>query len=462
MPVERCETAALATPNRHLTIEESHERLLELWFLERASAHVLAGWIPKVPNIETKVQMGVHLGQAMANSRALRKRVEALEATHEAKGSAPRGWHDMMLAVDQAADADELLALVYGVVCPAVLDLYCKYISLADPIADAAGRRIVVGAVRDAEERLSWAAQNCISALADERRDAVVRLWEHRAEGQRLPLSALLWAPLDRVPRVARPQSFRRGREGALRLIPRDPLASATDVGLFLHNFLNEEITTLELVARNFYEHPNMPEEFHADMARHTADEARHAQLIARLAREFGVEYGDYPIYVASYEGQYEFEPCEPFSRHELLWRLLLRQTFHEGLALDSLAFEVRKREFLGQPELARVFDFLLADEVFHARSGLTWSRYLCGGDGSAATRERAVAHGYFLERMKRGRARYVAENLDEAIAEVEMLDAMPREGRLPFRRTLNTYAREQAGFSEADIEQIVGWGYVE
>jgi uncharacterized ferritin-like protein (DUF455 family) len=210
-----------------------------------------------------------------------------------------------------------------------------------------------------------------------------------------------------------------------------------------------------------------MPWEFHVDMARQAADEARHARILMRAAADYGVKYGDHPVYVSSYEAQYEFEPCKRGSNRELLWRLLLRQTFHEGLALDSIAFEVRKRSFLCQPELSRVFEFLLADEVFHAQSGLTWSRYLCDGDQTEVIREREVAHAYFLDKVKKGRARFIAENPQKAVDEVIQLENIEKKygrsgkHRLPFHRTVNIRARRQAGFSDEEIKQVVNWGYV-
>ena len=37
-----------------------------------------------------------------------------------------------------------------------------------------------------------------------------------------------------------------------------------------------------------------------------------------------------------------------------------------------------------GQERVARVFDYLLADEVPHVHNGTRWGTYLCDGDGAA------------------------------------------------------------------------------
>ena len=139
-----------------------------------------------------------------------------------------------------------------------------------------------------------------------------------------------------------------------------------------------------------------------------------------------------------------------------------MRQTFHEGLALDSLAFEVRKREYVQQHELAWLFDWLLADEIFHAQAGLKWSRFLCDGDEERVRNERSLAHDYFLMRVKEARARFVATNPEAALAEVEHLDSVAAQtDHPPFAGRLNVAARVAAGFTEEDMQQIVDWGYV-
>src|SRR5262249_46093647 len=152
------------------------------------------------------------------------------------------------------------------------------------------------------------------------------------------------------------------GTAGAMRLIPEDALTDPKGMGLFLHNLINGEYTTMELVSRCLYEHPDLPPPFQMHLARQASDEARHAQTLEGAALHDGVNYCDYPIYTLTYEGYYEFAPCPPGSKRELLWRLLIRGTIDEGLALDDFAYQVKCREHLGQPLLADLFRYLLAD----------------------------------------------------------------------------------------------------
>jgi uncharacterized ferritin-like protein (DUF455 family) len=127
----------------------------------------------------------------------------------------------------------------------------------------------------------------------------------------------------------------------------------------------------------------------------------------------------------------------------------------HEGLALDSTAFEIQKREFLHQPELARVFGYTLADEVFHAGAGLKWSRYLVGGNEQELNRERDAAYAYYSRRLKERRLMWGAAHLEEAAEEAEHLEELVRYNQFPFSRQVNATARRRAGFTEADIERL-------
>jgi hypothetical protein len=63
-------------------------------------------------------------------------------------------------------------------------------------------------------------------------------------------------------------------------------------IGKVFHGTVSEEITTMELFARSSYEHPDMPDDFHADMARQAADESRHASACLEVLAGLGIPFG--------------------------------------------------------------------------------------------------------------------------------------------------------------------------
>ncbi|MGC1134209.1 MAG: DUF455 family protein [Nitrososphaeraceae archaeon] len=456
---------------RGWTVQKIIDFLNQIIYFERASAHILAGWNPKIPEMNVKVMCGQHLFQDMDNAAVLRNRNKALTMLEEKKSlTIPEGWRTVMVRIDSAKNTAQMLTGLYFVIKHHVTELYELFLANTDPISDAPSIRLISRILPEKIRQVLWAekamehlnSESCSIGNRDIWKEEVEILWNCRHTKKQLIPTESIWNPLDRVTNVVRPSNMKRGEPGSLRIIPIDALRNPKDIGIFLHGFLNEEFTTMELVCRNTYEHPEMPWEFHLDMARHAADEARHAQMIEKLASDYSVKYGDYPIYTYSYEGLYEFDPCERYSKRELLWRMLLRNTLHEGLALDSLAFEIKKRRFLDQNELARVFSFLLADEVFHAQSGLKWSRFLCDGDLEETTQERAKAHEYFIDTLRLRRAKYVAHNIERAEAEVDILEEASKHYELPFHRILNVQARKEAGFTQEEIEQVINWEYVD
>ena len=57
-----------------------------------------------------------------------------------------------------------------------------------------------------------------------------------------------------------------------------------------------------ELTARSSHEHPDMPWDFHVDMARQVWDDLRHAEFCDRLmATELDCHWGDYPVAFAAF-----------------------------------------------------------------------------------------------------------------------------------------------------------------
>ena len=70
-----------------------------------------------------------------------------------------------------------------------------------------------------------------------------------------------------------------------------------------VHALMNAELCAAELTARNSHEHPEMPWDFHVDMARQAWDEVRHAEVLDRLmATEMDCHWGDHPVSFARFK----------------------------------------------------------------------------------------------------------------------------------------------------------------
>jgi uncharacterized ferritin-like protein (DUF455 family) len=436
--------------------------LVQLAYVERSLAHILAGWAVKMPTFDAKLAFGLQMHRSMERATYLRSRVNGLCHATATEATVAAGWRNVLSHMDRAQTPARLVVAIYRWLYPRLIASYETHLRETDPDGDRASveliRSFLLPLEKEREQGLTLLARRTddrpwISEIED--------LWNERMTGEALTLTNALWRPFDRVPAAVRPEGSRFSRRGSLGLLPVDPVHDPQDIGMFLHKELDEEYTTLELIARNSYEHPDMPWAFHRDVARQVSDEARHAIMIARLMTARGFRHGDFALTTSSYDGIYAFEPCAVGSRRELLWRMLIRQTFMEGLAVDNLAYEIAHRRSIGQADIASVFEYILRDEVFHAQSGLRWSRELLGPDPQAMLQERDEAIRYFTARAEAAREMFVMENLDEAMGELATIQAgrEHRGGRLP-ERPLNRTGRAQAGYTDDDILQVVSWGY--
>ncbi len=429
----------------------------ELTYLERASAHVLAGWVPRILLLHDKVAAARAAHRHMQRAEMLRRQVWGLTRLDGGTVPVPAGARALMRALDAAPSDAALRAAVDELLKPRLLRLYNALANRCDHLLNESALLCCRSAALELEPRATGKS----SVPEGDWFEHLETLWAERGAGELLAPEDALWPPRDRLRFPARSPDLRFDTPGALRTIPIDTNRSPRGIAISLHRNLDGEYTTMETVARNSYEHPDMPWTFHLDALRHAADEARHAIIVERLLGDYGVTYGDFPVNTLGYESIYEFPEVEPGSRKELLWRLLLRQTYQEGMALDSLAFEIRRRRYLEQKRHADLFEFLLADEVFHAESGLRWSTWLLDGDQDAvrAERERAVmAWGMELDRR---RLAFVERHPERAADEIAQLEEAERHHDLPFDLTLNVHARLEAGFTEGDLDQIVRWGFV-
>lgn len=443
---------------------EAASSLAGLAFLERALAHILAGWAVKTPAFEAKLLFATQMHRAMERATQWRSRIHGLCHAVAAEPRLPKGWQAALKHIDASPDPDAVVMAIYGKLYPRLMEMCEAHARGTDATGDRASLELIRSFLpalraerRDGLSILPWSKR----AKARTGDGTFEELWTARENGEPLSLEELVWEPLDRVPAAVRPEGSRFSPSGSLGLLPADPLHNPSDLAIFLHKELDEEFTTLELMARNSYEHPSMPWNFHRDMARQASDEARHARMIGRLMQARGIRHGQFEISVASYDGLYEFEPCERGSRKELLWRMLIRQTFMEGLAVDHLASDIKRRKLAGQSDIAHVFEYILRDEVFHAQSGLRWSREILGSDHASLVEARRDAFEYFTSRAEAARERFVMDNLDAAMAELAAIEAVKAAcGSKRSETPLNRIGRKQAGYGEDDINQIVTWGF--
>ena len=444
------------------------EQLLHLAALERATAHVIAGWVPKVPELDDKLALAGDLDGYLVRAGALRQQALALLERDTSGLVAAPAWIEPLVALDRSGSA---VAVVHGVaaVRSYLARIYRDLDARLDPLLDARLQTIVRAAAQAHEDAASSDAACAPDdvgtsdlAAGDSAREAFLHSLEvaHALAADHLvALDEVLWAPLDRVTVPARPAGRPRPTTGARAHFRKGSRLTKDDLAGELNDNVMAELSALELLCRSSYEHPEQPWSVHLAIARHAADEARHAAIFRRLLVDNGIGEHELTQHAANYEYGYEFPECEPGSPRELVWRLLILCTVLEALAVDKLPVEIGGRDWVGQSDFARALDYIAADELFHTENGLVLSRRLCAELGLDPILERERVHGRFFGRQRDVRIEYLEADPERAAAEIAILEAPDPDG-VPYVSRTEVELRLRSSFTIDECEQVERWGY--
>jgi hypothetical protein len=378
---------------RGYDVDDNAIRFSNMFHVLRELVHLSCGWLPLVPELEVKVRLGDHINDDARSVAKVRRRLYELRHPSDDPGAPGPELTALLEGLNEAATPEAYLEGAYGGAKPALLRAVRVQMERLDPVTDEPSLRL-------------------LRQIAERQERHVRELHRAGADGWPADLGALpieprgsrtlrVMAPLDRPVRDA----FVEIREGGDPYLSRELYVNseANHVPVdpeeqrhFFHGLLDAELCAAELMARNSHEHPEMPWDFHLDMARQTWDEVRHAWVHRILmSTELGCEWGDYPVGFSYFRSIYAYD---------LLGRLAL---FNGTSEQNAMWRHSRRRKVLmeqGQENVAKVFDYLLADEVPHVHNGVRWGAYLLGGD----------------ERAYRARVRELRQGLDETGAPVD------------------------------------------
>ena len=423
--------------------------VLRLATFERAVAHLIAGWVVKVPELDAKLALAAGLEGHLARAAALRNQALALPERDDAGLTARPGWVAPLRDLDASIDSASVTAAVSGPVRRFLSDRYADLAGRLDPLFDA---------------RLLAIANAAVAAFDDlGPSDAVLELrldeaWIDEAT-TRVPLDDVLWGPTDRVPFPARPAGRSRPPAGTRGHFGWNSRLLEDEIAGELNDNVMAELCAMELLCRCSYEHPAEPWSFHVALARHVADEERHAAIFRRLLVQRGYDESRLVQHGANYEWAYEFPECEAGGKRELVWRILIMCTVLEALAIDKLPVEIATRDWLDQPDIARALDYIATDELFHTENGLRLTRQLCEHYQFDPMLERERVHGRFFGSQRDVRLQYLAEDPDRAAHEIAMGDG-PDPDEMPFVSRTEVELRRRAGFTDDECLQVDRWGY--
>jgi hypothetical protein len=364
-------------------VDENAIRFSNYFHLLRELVHLSAGWLPLVPQFELKYLLGDHIHDDARAVSKVRRRLYELRHPSDYPGAPGEELGALLDRMNEAQRPDEYLAMAYGEAKPALVAAMRVHLEALDPLSDEPSlrllRKLAERQERHVEELEAGASGHPTSPGS---RGLSAELGALPIELKADPRRLRVMAPLDEP---ARDHFIEVTPEGdpylASELYVNDPDVNHVPVEReeqrhFFHALLDAELCAAELMARNSHEHPEMPWDFHVDMARQTWDEVRHARIHHILMpTELGCTWGDYPVGFSYFKSVYA---------HDLLGRLALFNSTSEQRAMWRHS---RRRKVLverGQEQIAQVFDYLLADEVPHVHNGTRWGAHLCDGDEGA------------------------------------------------------------------------------
>ena len=185
-----------------------------------------------------------------------------------------------------------------------------------------------------------------------------------------------------------------------------------------LHALAHIEFNAIGLALDHLWRFPGFPRDYYRDWLRVAVEEAHHFTLLRRRLLDAGHDYGDFP----AHDGLWEMArrtAGDPLLRMALVPRTL------EARGLDASPAVRAKFVAIGDAESARVIDVILRDEIGHVAIGNRWYGWLCAQQGLEP-----IAHYRLLARTH----------------------SAPR-----LRPPFNDAARRAAGFSQAELDYLLG-----
>lgn len=185
-----------------------------------------------------------------------------------------------------------------------------------------------------------------------------------------------------------------------------------------LHAIAHIEFTAINLALEHVFRFRGLPMPFYQDWLRVAEEEIDHFQQVEGRLHALGCRYGELPAHGGLWA-------MAEKTRESLAARMALVPRFFEARGLDATPPIIRRFESAGDEATVAALQVILRDEVGHVALGDRWFRDACRREGKAAEpayRELLSVHG------------------------------------LRPKAPLNLDARRAAGFSDAELADLVAW----
>lgn len=378
----------------------TNRRLLERYaYVEERLFGTQAGWIWTTPRLEHKIDLGQMSYEDALHADTLRRRAAELTPATEAPLQPPdlTPLEQFCNEVANARTLVERLVGAFQVVKPALLKAYQRHLEAIDDLLDGPTSVLLRPLIAAETEHVAWgeAALQAVAAEAGQAQRGAV--WKQHLEAAWQAIGGLGdepapgSAPEYRQATTPVPETAFPARDGRHRLVSVEDYRVASMgetpnevVRHLLYQNTYGEMEAEDLLGQLLAHTPELPWKMRLDLARQMWDEARHAEMSWRRMEELGGPpdpLPPVPPLILTVVGD-AVDPLE---------RLIVLQRAIEGRVTERHRYRVvHLARDLNDPQTARLFEYIVADERSHIANS-TWIDRLVADDPERIARLAAI-----------------------------------------------------------------------
>lgn len=353
------------------SIPDCIAQLTALFSLHRELLRHEAMWLVGVPYWDAKQAIAQHLLAESHHIEAMLKRLHELKAV-SSEHKQVAGMEELVQALASAQHGDEWLHGLYTVVKPWLIGLVEDYLQNSDPIMDEPTRLVLVKLRADHQQQIAW-FQDYTPRFSDWE-CAETSTWTDHVQATlagTILAQGILTTNLPPPPRSTdKPfrvfENVRRDR--TIQLTEKCEFPGVGDTFaetrflIFYHH--TQEMLFAESLCAVLYETGEMPWAFHYDLARHIADEVRHATMGQLRLEQLGVPLTDILMFTFNYAFRSHIDPLERFCLMTLV--------------MEASSFELKRTRAAilkenGDYVSALSEEYDIKDEMMHTNLGHVW-----------------------------------------------------------------------------------------
>ena len=376
-----------------LPMEECQANLAVFFQLEREILRHESAWLAAVPYWDAKQKIGEHVLEDAHHAESLLKRLHELKTAAEHKQI--RGVEVLLREFASAASGDEWLHGLYCVLKPWLAGQFRAYLDYSDALMDAPTHQVIQRILVELEAQCRWFTGYQPQYSTWEQAD--VEPWLHYLRlltGGTVVRDGSLSGLVEQLPNrpAGHPdftvfENVRRDRTFnvvAKRDAKREDGEGYEDKRYAVFYNHIQEMQFAESLGLTLFQTSEMPWAYHHDLARHLADEVRHASMGQARLEQLGRRLTELPMMTQHYHFRANLDPVERFCLMTLVM---------EASSFEHKRSNIQLYESKGDATSVRYAVYDLHDELLHTNLGHVWVPILLRVYHDARSVQEVVEH---------------------------------------------------------------------